>query len=271
MEKQNRLLVCAKDNSKRREIVGLLDRIGFTVVDEAGDASEGERMLCEKQYALVISETSGSGVNMMQLAFDEGRRASGMGLKGAEFLFVGERNYEDVISEICRFTGASYILRPFSIHEFYDAVFGALSSKKGNDSVCTYRDYGYYSKNEEAKEDNEEPEEVQITSVLHTLGIPAHIKGFSYLRCAIGLTMADPDMLNYVTKSLYPTVAKTFSTTTSRVERAIRHAIEVAWDRGDIETLNRYFGYTISRQRGKPTNSEFIAMISDRLRLAAKR
>ena len=81
------------------------------------------------------------------------------------------------------------------------------------------------------------------------------------------MAVADPDVINYVTKLIYPGVARTYDTTTSRVERAIRHAIEVAWDRGDVETLNKYFGYTISRQRGKPTNSEFIAMISDKLRL----
>ncbi len=109
--------------------------------------------------------------------------------------------------------------------------------------------------------------EAQVTKIIHQIGVPAHIKGYQYLRTAIILTVNDSDIINSVTKILYPTVAKKYQTTTSRVERAIRHAIEVAWDRGDVEVLNSYFGYTIQNNRGKPTNSEFIAMIADNLRL----
>ena len=112
--------------------------------------------------------------------------------------------------------------------------------------------------------------EVLVTNVIHQIGVPAHIKGYHYLREAIILCIGDSEMINSVTKLLYPTVAKRFDTTSSRVERAIRHAIEVAWDRGDVDTLNSYFGYTIHNGRGKPTNSEFIAMIADKLRLQLK-
>ena len=112
--------------------------------------------------------------------------------------------------------------------------------------------------------------ETQVTQIIHQIGVPAHIKGYQYLRTAILLTVKDSDVINSVTKVLYPSVAKKYSTTTSRVERAIRHAIEVAWDRGDVDTLNAYFGYTIQNNRGKPTNSEFIAMIADNLRLKYK-
>lgn len=112
--------------------------------------------------------------------------------------------------------------------------------------------------------------ESQVTKIIHQIGVPAHIKGYQYLRTAIILTVNDSDIINSVTKILYPTVAKKYQTTTSRVERAIRHAIEVAWDRGDVEVLNSYFGYTIQNNRGKPTNSEFIAMIADNLRLKYK-
>ncbi len=112
--------------------------------------------------------------------------------------------------------------------------------------------------------------ELMITDIIHKIGIPAHIKGYNYLREAILISVKDGEMINSVTKLLYPTIAKNFKTTSSRVERAIRHAIEVAWDRGDIEILQAYFGYTIQNQRGKPTNSEFIAMISDNLRLNMK-
>ncbi len=109
--------------------------------------------------------------------------------------------------------------------------------------------------------------ERQVTAIIHEIGVPAHIKGYQYLREAIGLAVDDMEIINAVTKVLYPAVAKKFNTTSSRVERAIRHAIEVAWDRGDLETLQKYFGYTVSNAKGKPTNSEFIAMIADRISL----
>ena len=112
--------------------------------------------------------------------------------------------------------------------------------------------------------------EAMVTSMIHEIGVPAHIKGYQYLREAIMIAVDDMDVINAITKVLYPQVAKTFSTTPSRVERAIRHAIEVAWDRGDLETLQKFFGYTVSNTKGKPTNSEFIALIADRLQLQLK-
>jgi len=112
--------------------------------------------------------------------------------------------------------------------------------------------------------------EAVVTDIIHEIGVPAHIKGYQYLREAIILTVNDMDAINAVTKILYPAVAKKFGTTPSRVERAIRHAIEVAWDRGDLETLQKFFGYTVSNIKGKPTNSEFIAMIADSLTLRRK-
>ncbi len=112
--------------------------------------------------------------------------------------------------------------------------------------------------------------EAVVTDIIHEIGVPAHIKGYQYLREAIILTVNDMDAINAVTKVLYPAVAKKFATTPSRVERAIRHAIEVAWDRGDLETLQKFFGYTVSNIKGKPTNSEFIAMIADSLTLRRK-
>ena len=112
--------------------------------------------------------------------------------------------------------------------------------------------------------------ESTVTEVIHEIGVPAHIKGYQYLREAIILTINDMEIINAVTKVLYPAVAKKYGTTPSRVERAIRHAIEVAWDRGDLETLQKFFGYTVSNIKGKPTNSEFIAMIADCLSLRRK-
>ncbi len=112
--------------------------------------------------------------------------------------------------------------------------------------------------------------ESMVTGIIHEIGVPAHIKGYQYLREAIIIAVNDMDVINAITKVLYPQVAKTFQTTPSRVERAIRHAIEVAWDRGDLDTLQRFFGYTVSNTKGKPTNSEFIALIADRLQLQLK-
>ena len=112
--------------------------------------------------------------------------------------------------------------------------------------------------------------EALVTGIIHEIGVPAHIKGYQYLREAIIIAVNDMDVINAITKVLYPQVAKTFQTTPSRVERAIRHAIEVAWDRGDLDTLQRFFGYTVNSTKGKPTKSEFIALIADKLQLQLK-
>jgi two-component system response regulator (stage 0 sporulation protein A) len=112
--------------------------------------------------------------------------------------------------------------------------------------------------------------DVEVTKIIHQMGVPAHIKGYQYLREAILMVIDDVRLLGAVTKELYPLVARKFMTTPSRVERAIRHAIELAWDRGNVEMMNKFFGYTINVERGKPTNSEFIAMIADKLRIGAK-
>lgn len=120
-----------------------------------------------------------------------------------------------------------------------------------------------------AKKQNQPEHDLEqdVTDMIHEIGVPAHIKGYQYLREAIMMAVEDIDMLNSITKVLYPTIAKKFQTTPSRVERAIRHAIEVAWSRGRMETLDALFGYTVNTGKGKPTNSEFIALIADRIRL----
>ena len=153
--------------------------------------------------------------------------------------------------------GASYfMLKPFELEDLVDRIVALTDFHAPADPV--------------AKSTGHADLEVMITDVIHQIGVPAHIKGYHYLRESIRLSIEDPEMINSVTKLLYPTVAKAFNTTSSRVERAIRHAIEVAWDRGDVDTLNAYFGDTIHNSRGKPTNSEFIAMIADKLRLKLK-
>lgn len=117
---------------------------------------------------------------------------------------------------------------------------------------------------------NEENLEALVTNVIHEVGVPAHIKGYQYLREAIMMVIGDIDVINQITKQLYPDIARKYKTTPSRVERAIRHAIEVAWGRGQQDTVENIFGYTVSAAKGKPTNSEFIAMIADKLRMELK-
>lgn len=147
-----------------------------------------------------------------------------------------------------------YFIKPFDINSFADRIeYFAKDSHKANEEKETKHDL-----------------ELMVTEIMHQIGVPAHIKGYHYLRQAIIISVTNTEVVNSVTKILYPTVAKMHNTTASRVERAIRHAIEVAWDRGDIDVLNSYFGYTIQNDRGKPTNSEFIAMIADKLRLKLK-
>ena len=144
-----------------------------------------------------------------------------------------------------------YFLKPYSLEFLLDRIEELTSTSYTNDTRTDL--------------------ECRVSEILHTMGVPAHIKGYSLLRQGIIMVINEPEVITLVTKRLYPELAKQNKTTASRVERAIRHAIEVAWDRGNVEIMNDYFGYTISNMRGKPTNSEFIAMISDRLRLEMKR
>ncbi len=137
--------------------------------------------------------------------------------------------------------------------------------------VCRYGGQRNFSRTPAVRMPDEDLEiEMRVTNIIHQIGVPAHIKGYQYLREAIIMTIHDMEAINAITKILYPTVAKKFKTTSSRVERAIRHAIEVAWDRGDVDTLQEYFGFTVSGTKGKPPHSEIISMVADRLRLELK-
>lgn len=156
--------------------------------------------------------------------------------------------------------GASYfMLRPFEIKTLADRIMALTGRDTKSDQAFNIR-----------KNENATSLEVVVTDIIHQIGVPAHIKGYHYLREAIMQSVIDASKLESVTKVLYPSVAKKFQTTPSRVERAIRHAIEIAWDRGNLDTLNSFFGYTINTGKGKPTNSEFVALITDKIRLKYK-
>lgn len=164
----------------------------------------------------------------------------------------------DCVAATAAELGASYLmLKP-------------CDSRSVLDRLAEIRRYSESQRRSRQQRGNPPDVEAMVTGIIHEIGVPAHIKGYQYLREAIMIAVSDMDVINAITKVLYPQVAKTFATTPSRVERAIRHAIEVAWDRGDLDTLQRFFGYTVSNTKGKPTNSEFIALIADRLQLQLK-
>ena len=167
-----------------------------------------------------------------------------------------------------------YVVKPFDIELLITRIRELKNYKPAQNNNFISRDiqtskpqYIEISRESEKKEENLE---ALVTNVIHEVGVPAHIKGYQYLREAIIMVVNDIDVINQITKSLYPKIAGKFSTTPSRVERAIRHAIEVAWGRGQQDIVENIFGYTISAAKGKPTNSEFIAMIADKLRLELK-
>lgn len=163
--------------------------------------------------------------------------------------------------------GAWYvILKPFDQNALMKKIRQVKNGKKTKDEAGKF----ISMEKEQADTDLEYQLEVIVTNIIHEIGVPAHIKGYQYLRDSIKMAVTDMDILNSITKQLYPTIAKMHKTTPSRVERAIRHAIEVAWNRGKMDTIHELFGYTIQSGKGKPTNSEFIALISDKIRLEYK-
>ncbi len=178
---------------------------------------------------------------------------------------------QDKITQRAVEAGADYyVVKPFDmeiflkrIRQLVDDSFMKQDINQGQNDLSSYFTT---NTNKFNKSNNLE---TQITNIIHEIGVPAHIKGYTYLREAIKMVIENVDLLSAVTKELYPSIAKKYNTTASRVERAIRHAIEVAWSRGRVDTINELFGYTINNEKGKPTNSEFIAMVADKLRLDA--
>ncbi|MCI9215708.1 sporulation transcription factor Spo0A [Lachnospiraceae bacterium 42-17] len=183
--------------------------------------------------------------------------------KRPSFIIVTAVGQERITEDAFRKGAHYYILKPFNNEMVLSRIKSAGSGP--------YHDVRLLGENrQEASSQPKINLEVRVTDMIHEIGIPAHIKGYHYLRDAIIMAIEDMDVLNAITKVLYPTVAKKHQTTSSRVERAIRHAIEVAWSRGKLDTLDDLFGYTVSNGKGKPTNSEFIALIADTIRLEYK-
>ena len=224
---------------------------GFQVVGTAVDGEQAIRMIMEKRpevlvLDLMLPKKDGIGVLKALAAMD--RRPITL----ATSAFMTE-----YVSNAAANLGVRYLmLKPCDM----TALAERLEEIRSGESLRMTA----------ARRSSKSSIESMVTGIIHEIGVPAHIKGYQYLREAIIIAVNDMDVINAITKVLYPQVAKTFQTTPSRVERAIRHAIEVAWDRGDLDTLQRFFGYTVSNTKGKPTNSEFIALIADKLQLQLK-
>lgn len=185
--------------------------------------------------------------------------------KHPTFIMISAIGQEKITEDAFNRGADYYIMKPFDNDMVLNRIKN-IKSSAGSRSTEVRKVNAY----EKATDLSERNLEADVTEIIHEIGVPAHIKGYQYLRDAIVMSVNDMDMLNSITKILYPTIAKKYQTTSSRVERAIRHAIEVAWSRGKMDTIDEMFGYTIHNGKGKPTNSEFIALITDRIRLEYK-
>lgn len=178
------------------------------------------------------------------------------------FIVISAVGQDRITEDAFSLGAAYYIMKPFDNEVVLNRIKSVRNGNIPRRDVKSHQDY--MGRTEERNL------ELDVTSIIHEIGVPAHIKGYQYLRDAIMFSVDDVEMLNSITKILYPTIAKKHQTTASRVERAIRHAIEVAWSRGKMDTIDSLFGYTVNNGKGKPTNSEFIALIADKIRLEYK-
>lgn len=254
MEISAKILVADENIQTRHSTKEALIRKGYRNVEEASNGEEALIKINRSHPDIVIADIWLSKLDGIGLI----KNTKGINFSNDQpplFIIASMVTNQNVFIEATNAGASMCLMKPFDYS-----------------SLCEHIDTLYRSRVSSSPEGklNREDIETQVTKVIHQIGVPAHIKGYQYLRTAILMTISDNDIINSVTKILYPSVAKKYQTTTSRVERAIRHAIEVAWDRGDVDTLNSYFGYTIQNNRGKPTNSEFIAMIADNMRLKYK-
>ena len=243
MDKQSRVLFAEERSENLESCASLLVKKGVSV------------QFCQKDGSIVVDTIRSFDPDVVvmdaflprmdALAIMDAVRQSGMHAPG--FLILSGCDNASLERELLTEGASFYLLRPVEPEVLAQRIL--------------------YLANGGTARSRAEDTRLLVTDIIHEIGVPAHIKGYHYLREAILLSIESGEYINSVTKLLYPTVAQKFSTTSSRVERAIRHAIEVAWDRGDVDILNQYFGYTIHNGRGKPTNSEFVAMIADKIKL----
>lgn len=257
MESKVKILIADETRDFKRLCREKLTQLGYREIMEAENGEEALSMIRERHPDIVLMDVWLSKKDPLQI-LKTVRDEPMLPEQKPSFIMMSIVNNQNVFYEATEL-GADYcMLKPLNFQTLSERIMRLISQKKNRGTLSRMPATMHHDL------------ESQVTKVIHEIGVPAHIKGYQYLRTAIIMTVNDNDIINSVTKILYPTVAKKYDTTSSRVERAIRHAIEVAWDRGDIDTLNAYFGYTIQNSRGKPTNSEFIAMIADNLRLSNK-
>ena len=249
----NQTTVMIADNTEEfcSSLVTTLQRSeGFRVVGVANDGEQAVNMILDKQPQILVLDlmlAKRDGLSVLKAISTMEHRPAVLATSG----FI-----TDYVASAAANLGVQYLmLKPCDM----TAVAERLEEIRGGENLRM-----------NVRRTDKTSIETMVTGIIHEIGVPAHIKGYQYLREAIIIAVNDMDVINAITKVLYPQVAKTFQTTPSRVERAIRHAIEVAWDRGDLDTLQRFFGYTVSNTKGKPTNSEFIALIADKLQLQLK-
>ena len=263
MEKLN--VAIADDNERIVEMLNVMIRNenGMEIVGTAGNGEEAVEMIRNSApdvvlLDLIMPKMDGLGVL-------EKLRADKMLKKMPTFIVISAIGQEDVTEDAFALGANYYMMKPFN----NELLLGRLRSIQNKVDLKT-GPVKIASVEERRPAFESRDLETDVTNMIHEIGVPAHIKGYQYLRDAIMMSVEDMEMLNSVTKVLYPTIAKNHDTTPSRVERAIRHAIEVAWSRGKMDTIDELFGYTVSNGKGKPTNSEFIALISDKIRLENK-
>ncbi|MBR5501687.1 MAG: sporulation transcription factor Spo0A [Oscillospiraceae bacterium] len=248
MEKKGVVLLCDTATEFVRSCTAELSKRGYEAVECEKDGARIEAALAQHKPDIAVLDLFLPGKDAIAVV-------SAAKQAGSKTAFFVTSSFDNQIMEreVIRAGAAYYLLKPFDVTllcERIEMLTGGDETGESSGAVDL---------------------ELMITEILHQIGVPAHIKGYHYLRDAIIQCVQDPELMGAVTKRLYPGIAKLHGTTSSRVERAIRHAIEVAWDRGDVDVLDSYFGYTIQSLRGKPTNSEFIAMIADRVRLTLRK
>lgn len=224
---------------------------GFHVIGTASDGEQTIRQVMQQKPDILVMDlmlSKQDGLSVM--------KAMQTMEKAPQILATSSFVTEYVANAVANLGGRYLLLKPCDMLSLVDH----LEEIRG----------GMYQRPAPVLRNDKNSIEEIVTSIIHEIGVPAHIKGYQYLREAIMIAIDDMDVINAITKVLYPQVAKVYGTTASRVERAIRHAIEVAWDRGDLDTLQKFFGYTVNSTKGKPTNSEFIALIADKLQLQLK-
>lgn len=261
-------IAIAEDNPQMMNLLNnmLEEENGLCVVGKAENGEDAYNMIMDTNPDIVLMDVimpKMDGISVMEKV-----KKAREGKKSPSFIMVTAAGSDNVAADAFQLGANYFIMKPFNREVVMDKIRRVCGGKTRLTNYAEMKRVQPYVDKTEYIQQNLERD---VTQLLHEIGIPAHIKGYQYLRDAIGISVEEEDMLVSVTKVLYPTIAKRHQTTPSRVERAIRHAIEVAWSRGRVDTIHDLFGYTISNGKGKPTNSEFIALVSDKIRLDYKR